>query len=554
MSMGAGRRAGFALLLGFLGVALLSTVLPGDPGAIQLGGVGLLWWFAVVAAPVAATLVAAVLTRPAPDAPSAGLELGAVWVAPVVLVSVAGRVFAGAADAPVVALATFLAPLLALLAGPAAAALPPSRVASLATLAGAGLALWASATALADVAEALSLRRWQAAVLAAALALLVSEWRPSNPGARLPLGPLLGGAVAAFTLPVVVVGAALGASPWTAWSRAASAPAFTFGERSAWVTEGRRLREPTTFAFTEAHRVTAVSPGTYRVIEQVGSARVTREWRLGAGDALTLRPGDRLVLDAGAHVRFEAGRRVPGAPVSGVVWADPPERRSPQAAVHALGAALTLVGGALALSSPPGSLVTRGASSAPALLLASVLSAVCWGVYGAHAAPELAIGGRALAGLFELPAVVRPSLTGRLLVAVGGLALLLAFVAAACALRGVVRAAAAAAGREARAPMVWVALLVAATAASVAPASAWGTFLAGCGLAAAAGAPRLAGGGRAARLAGSLVGVAAFAALWAGAGRLPAWAAAAGAYPVLVAGPLAWLTSRAGRVAGATRG
>src|SRR5256886_15870586 len=108
---------------------------------------------------------------------------------------------------------------------------------------------------------------------------------------------------------------------------------------------------------SEPHRVTALNPGVYRVVEEVveGDAprSVTREWRLAAGEALTLRPGDRLILEAGTRVRFEGSKRVPGSAASGVAWAEPPERRSLGTAAHALGAVLTLVGGALALLPRP---------------------------------------------------------------------------------------------------------------------------------------------------------------------------------------------------------
>src|SRR5204863_507879 len=110
-----------------------------------------------------------------------------------------------------------------------------NRVAALATLAAAALVLWGSFAALANVAEILRVRRWQAAVLAAALALLAGEWRPRRARARPVLvGVLLVIGAAGFTLPVVVVGTTAGAAPWRAWSEAASRPAFTFDERSAW--------------------------------------------------------------------------------------------------------------------------------------------------------------------------------------------------------------------------------------------------------------------------------------------------------------------------------
>lgn len=549
MPTAAGRRLGSAVLGGLVAGVLLLALFPGDPGSLRLAGVGALWWLAVLVAPLVALFTVAALGH----GPAAGPGVGALaaWAGPAVLVAVAARVFAGAADAPLLAFLAPLAPLAALLAAPAAPERASNRIAALATLAAAALVLWASFAALADVAEALGVRRWQTAVLTAALALLASEWRPRGAGAfRAPAGALVLAGAAAFVLPVLVVGVAVGAAPWSAWSRAASRPAFTFGERSVWVSEGRVFPGAQAFDFSEAHRVTALVPGAYRIVEQVGEARVTREWRLAAGDALTLRPGDRLVLEAGARVRFEAGKRVPGAPSSGAVWADPPERRSAQAALGGLGAALTLVGGALVLLPGAASPAPAGARAAPALLLVLVLAAVSWGVYAALAAPDLAIGARALAGLFELPARAVPGPAGRALTGAAVLALLLLGVAGACVLRGLAGSTTAG-GSGQGASLVWAGLVVAAAAASVWPADAWSVFLAGSGLAAsAAGAPRLVGGAAA----GSLVGAVAFLLLWAGAAWLPGWAAAAGAYPALLAAPLALLTCRAGWVARTTRG
>src|SRR2546426_703331 len=214
---------------------------------------------------------------------------------------------------------------------------------------------------------------------------------PRRARVRRPVG--VGGALVGavgVVLTVVVIGVTVAATPWTAWSRAASQPALTFGQTSAWVTEGRPLEGSTTLVFTEPHRVTALSPGVYRVIEEGAQRSVTREGRLAAGDALTLRPGARRARAAGTRIRFEPGKRVPGSAASGVAWAEPPERRSPGTAAHALGAALTLVGGALALLPPLGPLAWRGAAAGPALLLALTLAAICWGTYAVYVAPELA--------------------------------------------------------------------------------------------------------------------------------------------------------------------
>jgi hypothetical protein len=551
--MAAGRRLAVAVPLGLLAVVILLTVLPGDPGSIRLGGVGALWWLALVAAPLAALLAVA---TPAQPSPPRGLGLAAVaaWAGPAVLVAVAARVFAGAPEAPAVAFAALAVPLAASRMAPPAANLRPNRVAWIAGLVAAGLVLWAGLSTLADVAEILGGRRWQAAVLAAALTLLASEWRPRTgaAGEAATVRLLIAGA-AGFVLPLAVLGAVTGAAPWSAWSRAAARPGFTLAPRSVWVTDGRALTRPGVFEFTEAHRVTALAPGAYRIVEQAGEARITREWQLAAGDALTLRPGDRLVLEAGARVRFEAGKRVPGAPLSGALWADPPGRQSPWTAARTLAIALTLWGGALVLARPSGPALGGNPRAAPALLLALVLAAVAWGVYAVLAAPELALGARALAGLFELPAVLVAGPAGRALTVLAVLGLLCLFLAGACALRGL--AAALAAGRAGgRASSVWAALVLGAAVASVWPADAWSVFLDGCGLAASAvGAPRLAAAGRGEAIAGSAVGAGAFLLLRAGAAWLPGWAAAVGAYPALLAAPLAFLAGRVWQVAAAPR-
>jgi hypothetical protein len=548
MSMAVGRRVAVGIVCGLLGVALLVAAAPGNPGAIRLAGVGVLWWLAAAAGVVAAS-TASIFLRPPPP-----ITIIAAWAAPAVLVSLAAHVFSGAAGTPVLVLAVLAAPLVALLRSGSGGEASPNPVASLALLASAWLVLWATLLTLADVARVLGVRRWLALALAMALALLATAWRTRGGGSALRAS--LGAGAVGFVLPVIAVGVSVALPPWAAWSEIASRPALTFGPRSAWVTDGRHLAEPATFAFTEAHRVTALAPGVYRVVEEEARRRVTREWRLAAGDVLTMRPGDRLVLEADARVRFEAGKRVPGVPVSGVAWADPPERRLPQAPAHALGVALTLLGGALAFTPAAPSAaraVARGARAGPALLLLLVLAAACWGVYGAHAAPELAVGGSVSAGLVELPALLVPTLGGRALVATGVVALMFLFVAAACALREIA-VAGSPIGLAGRPDAFWTGALVLAAAASVWPWDAWRAFLAGCGLAGAAVvAPRLAGGGGRAGLAGALVGVAAFAALTAGSGVLPAWAAVAGAYPLLLAGPLAWVAARVWRVAAARR-
>src|SRR3989449_7323023 len=206
-----------------------------------------------------------------------------------------------------------------------------SRVAGLAAAAAVGLVLCANLSAVADVARLAGVPRHAALTLSAATAFLGVAWR----AARRPVGDaaVLAGA-AGVVLPLVVIGAvAVAVPPWTAWSRTASRPALTFGERSAWVTDGRRLERSTTLVFTEPHRVTALNPGVYRVVEEVveGDAprSVTREWRLAAGEALTLRPGDRLILEAGGAGPVGGGQPRPRQRPAGRAPGPPSHRRSP---------------------------------------------------------------------------------------------------------------------------------------------------------------------------------------------------------------------------------
>ncbi|PYN78129.1 MAG: hypothetical protein DMD96_21720 [Candidatus Rokuibacteriota bacterium] len=566
MSIAARRRVGVVGLLGLLAGALVLMLAPGNPGALRLAGVGLFWWYAVLAAPLAAVLLVAVVQRLAPSAESipggsAALAVAA-WTSPVVLALVGARIFSGAADGPAIALVVLVAPLIALLDPVAGRGARSNLVAALAISAGVGSILWANLLLLVDVWGLVGLPRWVASIMAAALALL-SAALPRRGGAvgatprtRAPSGPgltlLYHGGALGFLVSVAVIASTLAVSPWGAWRDVASRPALTFGARNTWVTEGRTLAAPTVLEFTEAHRVTALSPATYRVVEP---GRF-REWQLRAGESLALRAGDRLVLDAGARLRFEAGKRVPGAPASGVAWADPPERGASSTAAAVLAVAVTLIGGALALAGPGRGLSGRGVYTGSGLVLALVLGALHLGVYGAYEAPGLSIGAPALAAVFELPTAVVPGAAGRALVVLSATALLALFSATALALRDVLGRAMGAARRgdaggtaprhELAGPAMTT-FLVAASVASLWPADATRVLLAGLGLAASAAvAPRLAGHGAGSRLVGSLVGALAFVGLAALDRHLPAWAGVVGTYPVLAAAPLAWLAARAG--------
>jgi len=572
MSIAAPRRVGIAGLLGLLAGAIVLMPAPGNPGALRLAGVGLLWWYAALVAPLAAVLLVIVVRRASPEAGTGagGSAALAAWTSPVVLALVAARVFSGAPEAPTIALAILVAPLIALLCPATDAAQRPNRVAALGISAGVGLVLWANLLLLADVAGLLGLPRWATSIVAASAALLAVALlrgdtaveagpRLFQAGRRSPGLWLLYVSGLGFVVLVTVVAVALAASPWGAWKDVASRPALTFGARNPWVTEGRTLAAPTTLEFTEAHRVTALNPATYRVFE-LGRFR---EWRLRAGESLSLRAGDHLVIGAGARLMFEAGKRVPGTAASGAAWADPPERSGLSTVVHALGAALTLVGGAVALVVPERALTIRGVSTGSGLVLAFVLGALCLGVYGAYSAPGLSIGAPALAAVFGVPDAVVPGRAGSALVVLSAVVLLLLLSATVLALRGVLGRAWGEAStgqssgthppRALTDPTVAF-LVVAASIGSLWPGDASRALLAGLGLtASAAVAPRVAGDSPEAGLAGSLVGVIAFAGLSVLGPGLPAWADVAWTYPALAAAPLAWVVVRAETVRRARR-
>lgn len=461
--------------------------------------------------------------------PLAGI---AAWLQPALVVALAFRVTAGAPDAPWLALAALVAPLVALLA----AARPPARNPVTAAVAGVTVTLLLAADLLvaADAATLLGGARWQGAALAALPALAVAAW----PAARRLSPYALAAAMAALLIGPAALAAAAGGAPWTAWHRSGVRAALTFPEQSPWVQGGQWFARATTLRFTEGQRVVTQESGVYRVVERDAATPTVREWRLAAGDALTLRPGDELSVEAGARLRFEAGRRVPGAPASGVEWADAPAR-GPRLLPVALGALVTLLGGALALVPP----ARRGlaAAAGPLVLLAATSGALTWGVYAAST-PDLVLGGALPAPLLRLPTVALGARAGVPLALLTGAALLLLLAAAAVALHQRLAAAASPAIE------LWAAVVVVATAIALWPLDAWRVLMVGVGLAAAAWAPARLATSSVGAVAGPIVGGVAFvalAALPAAAASAPAWLEALARYPALVAFPLGCLAARA---------
>jgi hypothetical protein len=71
----AGRRVGIVVILVLLAGGAVLTVLPSGVGAVRVAGLSILWWYAVVVAPVVAVLVtvAVLLRRASPRDPVASV-------------------------------------------------------------------------------------------------------------------------------------------------------------------------------------------------------------------------------------------------------------------------------------------------------------------------------------------------------------------------------------------------------------------------------------------------------------------------------------------------
>ena len=271
-----------------------------------------------------------------------------------------------------------------------------------------GVLIWAGLIMVGDVALRLGGPRWHGIALAACGGLLFTAWR----GAGRALPALLVIAALGLGLPLVLLARIAGVGPLEAWRVVATRPAFTFPPGSPWVTEGRDLR----FAqgrralhFQEEHRLTAVGETALRLGTRDGRQTTERAISLAAGQSLTVRPGDRLEATPGARLRFETGRRVPGAPDTGVAWA----AGARAGFFQRLGLAVTVLGGGIALLGPP--LVGRPSRRALAVVGVALVGVLWlaqgWAVYTALRAPEVFLGGISPERLLEVPALVLASRT-----------------------------------------------------------------------------------------------------------------------------------------------
>lgn len=474
------------------------------------------------------------------------------WITPALLLSLPVELLIRGSEGLWAALLVVVAPLLGFLAIPGRSDTPPHRVSAHALVLVAAVLVWANLLLAGDVARWLGYPRAVGIVAVAASAVVLTAF---DVGRRWGLALALAALLALF-VPLAAVVAGAGRLPVEAWSHAASALAFRFSATSPWVTEGRAiaLRPGTdTLLFEDEHRITSVNAGVFRIlVSDAGRARI-QEWKLAANQSVTLRPGDRLLVEPGQRLRFEANKRIPGAPASGVSWADPPRQSFGPGLVALVAFALTVVGGAAALLSGPGTGPVSRMSGALAGLgyLLVVIWAEGWATYTLAVAPDLFLGGVTPEKLLELPALVfAGDLRGRVLGAVLLLGGFVAFLASITALRGLL-----AGDRASGDWRLWGAIVGAAGLASVWPQDPWTVLVLAFGLGASTLAPavwigipperpRAAGAALGAGLALFLMLVAA-GQLW----ELPgAWAEVVLGYPALLAMPVSagglWLTRR----------
>jgi hypothetical protein len=335
----------------------------------------------------------------------------AAWLGPAIWLTLPALLLGHGARGLWASLLVVVAPLLAVVVGrpaadtrdEAAAPTPLVHVAAYFLLVVA--LIWAGLSMAGDVGARLGAPRWYGIALAAAGGLLLTAWR----GAERALPALLLVAGLGMLVPLVMVSGATGLTPLAAWRAVADRPALAFPAGSRWVTEGRDLRlaqGPQPLVFEEAHRLTAAADSTLRVRVVESRQSVEREIPLPAGQSFILRPGDQLEAAPGARLKFEAGRRVPGAPASGIAWAG--EMGGSPGVLAELGLAVTVLGGGLALFGPPlaerpsrgGLLLVGGA------LIATVWAAQAWALYTLLAAPEVFMGGVAPERLVDVPGLV----------------------------------------------------------------------------------------------------------------------------------------------------
>jgi hypothetical protein len=488
-----------------------------------------------------------------------GARALAVWLTPAAWLALPALVLEGGPDGLWAGLLLMVAPLLALsLAGGDPRVAPPARDALFPVvvfLLVAGILLWSNLTLAGDAAAWLGAPRWQGIAIAAGGAWFLLVWRRA--GRLVPWLLLI--ALLALAVPLFAVAREAALGPLRAWERVASQPAFRFPVSSPWVGAGRELRVgrgPGALLFEEEHRITAAGPAQIRVRARDGVRVTESDWELQAGQSVTLRPGDELAWPPGARLRFETGKAVPGAPPSGIAWADGPRGDSSRR----WGLLFTLTGGALVLLGFGGAGgVRRHEMAAVGGGLFAVLAwGIGWAVYSALGSPDLFLGGVAVERLVRPPSLTLTTGTLAadarrgvlLLVPVAGLT---SFFASSVALRERIGGLDVTGGGEIGHDLgLWSGIIGAAALASFWPTEPWALVLIALGLASSTLAPTVLLPPPAARTRwgtwAGFVGLAVFGALalagqWAGGGPT-GWAGLPLAYPAVAAAPAAALVLR----------
>lgn len=327
----------------------------------------------------------------------------ALWLTPVMWLMLPALILAGGPDGLWTGLVLVSGPLVAWSVGasrPETSGPPVESLFPVVTLLlTVTLLLWANLILAGDVVASLGAPRWHGVALTAAGGLLLAAW-PGSGRLSVPLVLLL---ALGLWAPLIGIARDSGMGPVEAWDQVAARPAFRFPPSSPWVADGRELQPgpgARAIVFDEEHRLTASTRGTLRARTREGPTIAEREWELDAGQTVTLRSGDQLRWTPGLRLRFEADRRVPGAPSSGIAWAGGDwDLRS------GVGLAVTLLGGALGLLRF--GMPDRPSRLGPALvglgLAAAFLWAQGWAVYAALRAPDLFLGGVSPERLVELP-------------------------------------------------------------------------------------------------------------------------------------------------------
>lgn len=210
------------------------------------------------------------------------------------------------------------------------------------------------------------------------------------------------------------------------WDRAASQPRFNFPDQSPAVTSGLRVvgdpAHPLSWTFEEEHQITSVSGGRLALQTMEGVRYRKVEGRLDPGQSLALRNGDVLTVLEPQTFRFQAGKRVPGAPPMGPWWADGGQVQRP---LKSLGLLVTLLGGAVVF--PPLLFALRAQSRGPAPAgrwmvfgLISLFGMLpLWGTYSLAYAPELFVTGLRNGEWLKMPEMI--GVGGRWKEVLGGL-------------------------------------------------------------------------------------------------------------------------------------